>query len=116
MSRSATAADLLERFVTGENAVPPQALWRRLAGSLNRLGRGTGYLAIAAIDVAAWDLHAKAQGVPPYVVFHDASLIDMAVTKPRSLEEFAAITGVGKAKLTRYGEDFLLIIASYARG
>ncbi len=36
--------------------------------------------------------------------------------RPRSLEEFAAITGVGKAKLTRYGEDFLLIIASYAPG
>jgi L-alanine-DL-glutamate epimerase-like enolase superfamily enzyme len=61
---AAHAAELLDRFVARQPVVPPQALWRRLAGSLNRLGRGAGYLAIAAIDVAAWDLHAKAAGVP----------------------------------------------------
>ena len=55
----ATCRDLLDRFVAGQDCVPPPALWRRLAGSLNRLGRGIGYLAIAAIDVAAWDLHAR---------------------------------------------------------
>ena len=60
----AACRDLLERFVAGEQCIPPAALWRRLAGSLNRLGRGTGYLAIAAIDVAAWDLHAKQHGEP----------------------------------------------------
>ncbi|MEK9644314.1 MAG: hypothetical protein VW547_02095, partial [Alphaproteobacteria bacterium] len=57
------ARDMIERFVADRDIVPPQALWRRLAGSLNRLGRGIGYLAIAAIDVAMWDLHAKRQGV-----------------------------------------------------
>jgi ATP-dependent DNA helicase RecQ len=57
---------------------------------------------------------ASEQGVPPYVVFHDASLIEMAVNKPRSLEAFATITGVGQAKLARYGEEFLLIIARHA--
>ncbi len=55
----ATCGDLLDRFVAGQDCVPPPALWHRLAGSLNRLGRGIGYLAIAAIDVAAWDLHAR---------------------------------------------------------
>ena len=62
----AAAADMLRRFVVGADRIPPQALWRRLAGSLSRLGRGTGYLAIAAIDVAAWDLHAKALEMPLY--------------------------------------------------
>ena len=62
----AMAADLLARFVVGQDGIPPQALWRRLAGALNRLGRGIGYLAVAAIDVAAWDLHAKALGMPLY--------------------------------------------------
>ncbi len=61
---AAMARDLLERFVANEGILPPQALWRRLAGSLNRLGRGVGYLAIAAIDLAMWDLHAKRLGVP----------------------------------------------------
>jgi L-alanine-DL-glutamate epimerase-like enolase superfamily enzyme len=60
------ARDMIGRFVAGREIVPPQALWRRLAGSLNRLGRGVGYLAIAAIDVAMWDLHAKRLGVPLY--------------------------------------------------
>lgn len=60
------ARDMISRFVSGQGVVPPQALWRRLAGSLNRLGRGVGYLAIAAIDVAMWDLYAKRQGVPLY--------------------------------------------------
>ncbi len=58
------AVDLLSRFVAGERCTPPEALWRRLAGSLNRLGRGIGYVAIAAIDVAAWDLHARTRGAP----------------------------------------------------
>jgi len=60
------AGDMLERLVRDQPVRPPQALWRRLAGSLNRLGRGAGYLAIAAIDVAAWDLAARRQGVPLY--------------------------------------------------
>lgn len=60
----AMAADMLARFVDGRPSIPPQALWRKLAGSLNRVGRGVGYLAIAAIDVAAWDLWAVGQGLP----------------------------------------------------
>jgi L-alanine-DL-glutamate epimerase-like enolase superfamily enzyme len=60
----AACRDLLERFVSDQDCVPPPALWRRLAGSLNRLGRGVGYLAIAAIDVAAWDLHARRRDEP----------------------------------------------------
>lgn len=60
----AHAAELLERFVADETCQHPAALWRRLAGALNRLGRGVGYLAIAAIDVAAWDLYAKTIDAP----------------------------------------------------
>lgn len=62
----AATQDMLDRFVADQDTIPPQALWRRLAGSLNRLGRGVGYLAIAAIDVAMWDLYAKQQNVPLY--------------------------------------------------
>ncbi len=62
----AAARDLLERLVLDAPCIPPQALWRRLAASLDRLGRGTGYVAIAAIDLAAWDLHAKTFAQPLY--------------------------------------------------
>ena len=69
----AAAGDLLARFVAGEDCAPPETLWRRLAGSLNRVGRGIGYVAIAAIDVAAWDLHACAMGVPLYTALGGAA-------------------------------------------
>ena len=68
----AATDDLLSRFVAGGNCVPPEILWRRLAASLNRVGRGIGYVAIAAIDVAAWDLHARAAGVPLYAALGGA--------------------------------------------
>lgn len=60
----AAARDLLDTFVDEKDIVPPQALWRRLTAALNRSGRGVSYLAIAAIGVAAWDLHAKALELP----------------------------------------------------
>ncbi|HMN15951.1 MAG TPA: HRDC domain-containing protein, partial [Bellilinea sp.] len=50
---------------------------------------------------------AKEQGVPPYVIFHDTTLVEMARAKPRSLDDLARLSGVGRAKLERYGEVFL---------
>ena len=56
---------------------------------------------------------AEEQGVPPYVIFHDASLVEMAERRPRALDEFAAIPGVGATKLERYGETFMEIIRAH---
>ena len=50
---------------------------------------------------------AKQQGVPAYVIFHDATLMEMVENKPRSLDAMAAISGVGAAKLEKYGQQFL---------
>ena len=49
-------------------------------------------------------------GVPPYVIFHDASLREMAERKPTTLDVFATIPGVGQAKLERYGRAFIQTI------
>ena len=49
-------------------------------------------------------------GVPPYVIFTDRSLIEMAERRPATLDEFAAISGVGATKLDRYGQTFLGVI------
>jgi len=49
-------------------------------------------------------------GMPPYIVFNDASLRDMAQRQPTTLEEFATIAGVGQAKLARYGQQFVELI------
>ena len=50
---------------------------------------------------------ADEHGVPPYVIFHDATLREMAQQRPTTLHEFARIRGVGEAKLSRYGERFI---------
>jgi ATP-dependent DNA helicase RecQ len=57
---------------------------------------------------------AKAQGVPPYVVFHDTTLRAMAEARPTTLDAMGGITGVGKAKLDRYGADFLQVVQASA--
>ena len=53
---------------------------------------------------------AKQHGVPPYVIFHDATLLAMLRALPSNEEEMGAISGVGEAKLKRYGRDFLAVI------
>jgi ATP-dependent DNA helicase RecQ len=57
---------------------------------------------------------AKAQGVPPYVIFHDTTLIEIARRKPRSLADLAGITGIGQAKLERYGQIFIGVVEDHA--
>ena len=51
-------------------------------------------------------------GVPPYVVFHDSTLREIAAARPSSLAELAEINGVGRAKLERYGNAMLAAVAS----
>ncbi len=56
---------------------------------------------------------AAAAGVPPYVVFHDSTLREMAALKPTSLHALSKVSGVGAAKLERYGPDFVELIAAW---
>ena len=59
---------------------------------------------------------AAAQGVPPYVIFHDSTLREMVARRPRTPEGFSKLTGVGDTKLNRYGADFLAVIAAREKG
>jgi ATP-dependent DNA helicase RecQ len=56
---------------------------------------------------------ARAQNVPPYVIFHDKTLIELAAARPASRAEMANVAGVGEAKLDRYGPAFLTVIAEH---
>jgi ATP-dependent DNA helicase RecQ len=56
---------------------------------------------------------AKEQGVPPYVVFHDATLAAMVERRPQTLHELAQISGVGERKLAAYGEEFIAVISMH---
>ena len=57
---------------------------------------------------------AKAQAVPPYVIFHDSTLREMVEQRPNTPEEFARLSGVGETKLSRYGDEFLAVITAHA--
>ena len=51
-------------------------------------------------------------GVPPYVIFHDSTLREIAAVRPASLDELARVNGVGRTKLERYGGAMLAAVAS----
>lgn len=53
---------------------------------------------------------AKAQGVPPYMIFHDSTLREMIHRRPASLDEMAQVSGVGQRKLQAYGDTFLAVL------
>ncbi|MEU1603197.1 DNA helicase RecQ [Micromonospora matsumotoense] len=76
---------------------------------------------VAELDPAAGSLFerlrawrgatAKEQGVPAYVIFHDATLRQIATDAPTSLAELSRISGVGENKLAKYGESILTVLA-----
>jgi ATP-dependent DNA helicase RecQ len=55
---------------------------------------------------------AKSQSVPPYVIFHDATLIEVARRRPASLDALAEIPGIGRSKLDRYGAAVVAIVST----
>jgi len=71
-------------------------------------------------DSALWNaLRAKRreladqQDVPPYVIFHDATLMAMVDARPRTHQQLAMISGIGERKLELYGDEFLAVLAEF---
>ena len=88
----------------------------------NGTAEATTAAALARADVAPelWDaLRARrrdlatAQNLPPYVIFHDATLLEIAHRMPENLAAFLAIPGIGERKMKRYGADFLEVLAAH---
>ena len=76
-------------------------------------------LAIAPHEEALWQALrelraqlARDQGVPAYVIFHDATLLQMLRDRPQTLTELGAVSGVGAAKLKRYGNAFVATLSA----
>jgi len=85
----------------------------------SRKGRGAGAASnpvgdplFEALRELRRELAAQAQ-VPPYVIFHDATLREMAAARPATLAELAGIGGVGARKLEAYGDAFLAVIRQH---
>ena len=90
------------------------------AGTAGGAGTTDGIVAGSTADAAVEALFerlkswrratAMARGVPPYVVFHDATLRGIAERRPVSLAELAAVSGVGEKKLDAYGAELIALI------
>ena len=59
---------------------------------------------------------AREQGVPPYVIFHDSTLLEILNQKPQTLDAMGRISGIGQAKLAKYGDAFLQVVEDIANG
>ncbi len=97
----------------------PSRFLRELGGPAVSAGAGPraadAEWTAAAQRLREWRLErARADGVPPYVVFHDSVLRAIADAGPASLGELSQISGVGPAKLDRYGVDVLGVLAAAA--
>jgi len=122
-----TAADVAEerRLLYVGMTRAKRQLWLSWCGRPSRFLRELGATAPATAAPAVrlewsaeaqrlreWRLaRARADGVPPYVVFHDRVLHAIADRRPSSLAELAGISGVGPAKLERYGDDVLAALS-----
>jgi ATP-dependent DNA helicase RecQ len=112
---------LVKPLLRGEQALElalpePTATPRRRRPGAS--GRGSADQAMATeadlpllSALKAWRLaQAREQGVPPYVVFHDRTLQELAALRPANLHALAEVGGIGAAKLERYGHSLLAVL------
>jgi ATP-dependent DNA helicase RecQ len=92
-SRSKRTAERQERPADGAVATPESPLWQALRARRKEL--------------------ADQQGVPPYVILHDATLRDMMRLQPETPEQLLEVQGIGAAKLARYGAAFIEVIRAH---
>ncbi|MBL8772762.1 MAG: DNA helicase RecQ [Phenylobacterium sp.] len=114
-------ADAVRAVFRGERPV----LMRKAAAGEERGARGRGRkgreaMAVQAADrplfdaLRAWRAaEAKAQHVPPYVIFHDRTLAEIASARPGGRAALAGLNGVGEAKLAHYGAAVLEVVAGF---
>jgi ATP-dependent DNA helicase RecQ len=93
-------------ILKGEQTVTIASPPPRRRGRRNRPEDGPADPVFERLRAARRELAAEA-GVPPYVVFHDSTLREIAARNPGTLDELAAVQGVGAAKLARYGDAML---------
>ena len=92
----------------------PAGATRTTSGSTTGLGSSPAPVAGSLFEaLRAWRLErARADAVPPYVIFHDSTLTAIAERRPRDLADLASIPGIGPTKLDRYGDQLVSIVAA----
>ncbi|MGZ6049868.1 MAG: DNA helicase RecQ [Phenylobacterium sp.] len=112
--------EAVKRVFRGERRVQIQTR-HEAPTKARRARKGRDAVAIAPADQALFDAlrawrsrEAKTQHVPPYVIFHDRTLTEIAALKPGSRAALERINGVGEGKLARYGEAVLEVVGAFA--
>jgi ATP-dependent DNA helicase RecQ len=112
--------DLARPVLRGERKIAMRRDKARTTGRKTK-GPGLARLGIAAGEAGAALFEAlraergrlaREQGVPPYIIFHDTTLIALAERRPRSMADLAGVPGMGKTKIERYGPAFLAVLAA----
>lgn len=98
-----------------------QSIELRKDPEMKTLRKGKTHTGLSGEDAELWEALracrkelADDQGVPPYVIFHDATLMEMVSQRPQNESELATINGVGAKKLKSYGRPFLGIIEEFS--
>jgi len=116
------AAELVQPLLRGERELvlvlpPPAKEQRRRSAGTAAAGHASAMEANDPVLLAlkTWRRdQAREQGVPPYVVFHDRTLVELAAVRPTSLAELGGVSGIGSAKLERYGTALLDVLTAVA--
>lgn len=113
-------SDTSRAILRGKESLMLRVDTMQTKSSMGSDNKKTKSMDIADNDLALWDALracrkqlATEQGIPPFMIFHDATLKDMLESKPSSLENFARISGVGQKKLDKYGAQFLAVLNDY---
>jgi ATP-dependent DNA helicase RecQ len=112
-------ADRVKPLLRGEASLAlrlaPPAKERRRGGATGPGGLPENVDASLLAALKAWRLQqARDQAVPPYVVFHDRTLLEIAARLPADLDALSQVSGVGAAKLERYGQAVLQVLQGAA--
>ena len=110
-----TAEEVLKRKATvEETSVTAMALKSSITGNLAKLRKEPDPILFERLKALRKELALK-KNLPPYIIFSDTTLKEMATKFPRSSDKFHAITGVGDHKLRKYGDVFIAEIEHYCK-
>jgi len=107
-------------LLRGEESIQLRKLPPKARGERSESRRDSVAADIDPADAPLWQALracrkqlADDNGVPPYVIFHDATLRGMVQAKPQTPEQLLGVSGVGDSKLERFGEAFLAVLLEY---